>query len=150
MADELGSYNEYKINLILWVPEEEPEKIIPAEKVRGPNGNLTAEITKLTPYGDLRIEFSEDVNTEYNLTFLNSSISFLKNETKTRRMQEIPDHYKDVMDIYVKPADDWIKYDENYTEGFINLTWAAASFSGKILEIKIYFEHPLEISPLTE
>jgi hypothetical protein len=53
------------------------------------------------------------------------------------------------MDIYVQPADNWTLYDENFTAETLNLTWTAVNFSGSILDIKIFFINPLEISPLT-
>ena len=52
------------------------------------------------------------------------------------------------MEIYVEPANDWIRYDENFTMKFINLTWYATNFTDNILDIKINFHHPLELSPL--
>jgi hypothetical protein len=132
----------------LWVPEEVNATAITKEKsIRGENGNLTAKITSFNLYGDLRIEFSENVNTNLNINLLNSSNSFLKNETKSRELNE---HFQDLMDIYVKPTDNWINYEENFTMNAINLTWHATNFSGNILDLKIRFERPLELSPLPQ
>ena len=73
--------------MIFWVePEKEKNVISKAKEKRGENGELKAKIASLNLYGDLRIEFSEDVKTEYNITHLNSSNSFFKNQTNNRKM----------------------------------------------------------------
>ena len=33
---------------------------------------------------------------------------------------------------------------------YINLTWTAKNYSGNILDIKVRFDYPLKLSPLTE
>lgn len=45
--------------------------------INRPEGYLNAKITNLNAYGDLVIEFSHDVITDYNISYLNSSISKL-------------------------------------------------------------------------
>ena len=53
-----------------------------------------------------------------------------------------------VLDIYVKPFDDW----HTWVEGFevypkLNLTWVVDSFEDNRLRINVTFLDPIQISP---
>ena len=53
-----------------------------------------------------------------------------------------------IIDIYVKPFDDW----HTYGEGFevyprLNLTWVVDSFENDLLIVNITFHDPIQISP---
>ena len=58
----------------------------------------------------LKIEFNKNMHTDFNITQLNSQISRLvdsKNESALELNETINPKLLDLMDIYVKPYDDW-------------------------------------------
>ena len=73
--------------------------------------------------GKTRVTFSEKMETQYlNISHINSTM----------------------LDIYVKPSEDWHEYDESFkVNSTLNLTWKAESYQDNYLDLSLKFNNPL-------
>jgi len=146
---------EYNMNATffrLTPPKVEMKKIIKIERVieERPLSEVYARIVKLNQYGNMRIKFTQKMNTNMNITFLNKTNSELVQDKRmlSNSSTVINEYFEDLMTIYVVPADNWDLVSENFSVNFINLTWQATNYSRDTLDFNITFEQPNEISPL--
>ena len=84
---------------------------------------LTSKIDKVSNLAKIRIRFSEEMQTEYlNKSCINST----------------------VLDIYVKPSNDWHLYDENFDANTtLNFTWEVETFEKDLMDLILNFTNPL-------
>tara|TARA_B110000285_G_C14906243_1_gene505689 strand:+ start:349 stop:798 length:450 start_codon:yes stop_codon:yes gene_type:complete len=90
------------------------------------------------------------MNTTANITHLNYNNSDIIHEEKRflSNISNIDEYFKNLMSIYVVPADNWDLTTENFSMTFVNLTWQATEFKDDTLDFNITFENPNYISPL--
>lgn len=87
---------------------------------------MSVKIKEITVQGSLKLEFTDLISDNFNVSLINGTF----------------------LDLYVVPA--LGREDDN---GFdlktINFTWNCTEVKGNIMEFKLKFNEPLEISPLT-
>jgi hypothetical protein len=88
---------------------------------------VSARIKEIDQFGHIIMAFNTDMSTQYiEITHINLTI----------------------VDIYVKPSNDWHLWDDTFDPtSSLNLTWAVDKYEGKQMDINITFLNPLWISP---
>ena len=111
---------------------------------------MYGKIKSFNQYGELIIEFSEIMNTNFNISNLNSSISNLSENVPFYNASEINKNVTNLMQIYVIPAMER-NIDERYFElQQLNLTWRATNYTVEFLHIQVDFLNGTYTSPLTK
>ena len=89
------------------------------------------------------------MNTTANITNLHKNNSDIIHEKRIlSNVSNVDAHFKNLMSIYVVPADSWDLTTENFTMSQVNLTWVATEFKDDTLDFNITFGYPYYISPL--
>jgi hypothetical protein len=125
----------------------EPKINITLKSEKRPVSSLFAKIKTLNQFGELVIEFNHPMKTDFNLTFLNSSISTVGRQNNFTKNSEIDLKYKNFFDIYVVPNDNWNEYTEGFEMQQINLTWHVTNFTHRELKIQLNFNNETYLSP---
>ena len=111
LQDKSGETKEYKTHLII---VKKPEIVIKEKKEIKRSiveSDVRARIIDFNLFGELKIEFTKVMFTDYNITHLNKTISHLGSKGGN---STIDPKLVDLMNIYVKPTKNWYIY----TEGF--------------------------------
>ena len=93
----------------------------------GHRQNLSAEISEMTTFGDVKIKFNTTMVTEGVI------------------LDEIDET---VLSVYVEVAEGR-ELDEDFKLESVNLTFQAVKYDHMELDLKIIFDKPVELSPLT-
>ena len=88
---------------------------------------MTAKIESINNNGGTRIRFSQKMRSEHlNISDINSTM----------------------LDIYVRPSQDWHKDDESFdSNSTLNFTWVVERYEEDFLDLSLNFTNPLKISP---
>jgi hypothetical protein len=85
--------------------------------------NCTAKILKITPLGEVFIEFSTKMKIDFELTELDSS----------------------VLEIFLSPSEESLLM-EDFDYTLLKFTWVASSFSDNLLKLDLTFTEPFDVS----
>ena len=91
------------------------------------SANLSAKITKVSSVGLVTVEYSTDMVTDFNLTWINET----------------------VLDLYIDPANNRSN-NADFNMTTVNFTWEVVSFEKNKLVIQLEFFKPAFISPEVE
>jgi hypothetical protein len=80
-----------------------------------------------------------------NLTFFNSSISSFRRLFSNDSI--IDEKYKNILDIYVVPNDQWNQFTNGFEMKQINFTWQATNLTERELTLKLDFNNASYLSP---
>lgn len=85
---------------------------------------MSAKISSISNIGLVTVKFNQTMKTDqFNLTNINRT----------------------VLDIYIEPSIVYYDYQKNQSN--YNMTWNVTSFKANILEIQLFLNYPLKISP---
>lgn len=117
-----------------------PWHIVQYNKPTEDDPDVTAKINSISSTGKVKVEFNQDMNTDFDLNMLSSSYFPYKstNATKSGRVLAEDEEAKsseNYIQIYVAPHDDWDKG----TTATAFRSWKATSFVKNQLEISIDF-----------
>ena len=152
VEDDGGNVNHNVVN-VTFVGEKkakvEPVINVTLEAKERSGSTLFAKVKSLDQFGELVLVFNHPMKTDFNLTFLNSSISTVGRNNNFTNNSDISSKYKNILDIYVAPNDEWNVYTEGFEMQQINLTWWVTNFTQDEMRIQLKFNNVTYLSPNT-